>query len=75
MKMSRGQESVGPMSGEDPYLTLTETPEVRDLPREMVAWCPGKVGTRTQGPEANKARSTGKCRLRPWAHISRICAD
>lgn len=56
--MSRRQESMGPVSGEDPELSLTETPEVRDLPREMVVRCPWKAGTCTEGPEAGKARST-----------------
>lgn len=55
--MSRRQESMGPVSGEDPELSLTETPEVRDLPREMVVRCPWKAGTCTEGPEAGKARS------------------
>ena len=71
--MSRGQESMGPVSGVDLDLTLTIPLEVRTLPQEMAPWCPGEDRTDTQGTEARTGRRTGHPGLRPWVPISTIC--
>lgn len=68
LKMSRGQESTGPVGGEEPHPILTELPAGACPSKGQGHICPGEARTCPQGTQANKARCT-------WAYFSRTCVD